>query len=136
MAAIALSHETAELRDDWRPEQESPEMNMPKVELRCPFCHTVLAPHVTECHRCRARRHTRKAGMSPRRFRLFVASWLAFAVPLILEACFVGFAPWAPTGMTPPYALALIGAKPSAEDLVRCRVEVVQADGRKSVELS
>jgi hypothetical protein len=110
-------------------------MTIPKVELRCPFCHTVLAPHVTVCHRCRAQKHTRK-GMSPQRFRLFVASWLMLAVPFMLAACFVGFAPWGPTGFPPAYALALVGAKPSAEALVRCRVEDVQADGRKSVESS
>lgn len=109
-------------------------MTHAKVELRCPFCHTVLAPHVSVCHRCRARRHTRK-GMSPLGFRLFFATWLALAVPVMLAACYVGFAPWGPTGLAPAYAMALIGAKPSAEDLVRCRVEVAEPDGRKTVRL-
>jgi hypothetical protein len=109
-------------------------MTVPKVELRCPFCHTVLAPHVTVCHRCRARRHTRK-GMSPRGFHLFFATWLALAVPVMALACYVGFAPWAPGGLPPAYALAIIGAKPSAQELVRCRVEVVEPDGRKTVKL-
>lgn len=109
-------------------------MTLPKVELRCPFCHTVLAPHVTVCHRCRAQRHTRK-GMSPMGFRLFVASWLALALPIMAAACYVGFAPWGPTGLPPAYALALVGAKPSAQDVVRCRVEVVEPGGRTSVRL-
>ena len=107
-------------------------MTLPKVELRCPFCHAVLAPHVTVCHRCRAERHTRK-GMSPMGFRLLVASWLAFALPIMAAACYVGFAPWGPTGLPPAYAMAVIGAKPSAQDLVRCRVEVVEPGGGKSV---
>ncbi|KQT08121.1 hypothetical protein [Ramlibacter sp. Leaf400] len=110
-------------------------MSMPKVELRCPFCHAVLAPHVTACHRCHAQRQTRAAMMTPRQFRLFVACWLALALPLLAAACYVGFAPWAPSGQPPAYALALIGAKPSADELVRCRVEVVQPDGRSSVKL-
>jgi hypothetical protein len=109
-------------------------MTLPKVELRCPFCHAVLAPHVTVCHRCRAQRHTRK-GMSPMGFRLFVASWLAVALPVMAAACYVGFAPWGPTGLPPAYAMALIGAKPSAQDVVRCRVEVVEPGRGKSVRL-
>lgn len=109
-------------------------MTLPKVELRCPFCHAVLAPHVTVCHRCRAQRHTRK-GMSVMGFRLFVASWLALALPIMAAACYVGFAPWGQNGLPPAYAMALIGAKPSAQDLVRCRVEVVEPGGGKSVRL-
>lgn len=104
------------------------------VELRCPFCHAVLAPHVTACHRCKAERRTRK-GMSPLGFRLFFATWMALAVPLMVAACWVGFAPWGPTGLPPAYALAVIGAKPSAQDLVRCREEVVATDGSRSVKL-
>ena len=109
-------------------------MTGPKVELRCPFCRTVLAPHVGECHRCHARRQTRR-GLSPTRFHLFVATWLALAVPLVLGACYVGFAPWLPGGQPPAYALALIGAKPSADELVRCRVEVVEPGGRTTVRM-
>ena len=109
-------------------------MTLPKVELRCPFCHAVLAPHVTVCHRCRAERRTRK-GMSPTGFRLFVASWLAIALPIMAAACYVGFAPWGPSGLPPAYAMALIGAKPSAQDLVRCRVEVIEPGGGTSVRL-
>ncbi|WP_167772517.1 hypothetical protein [Ramlibacter henchirensis] len=105
-----------------------------KDELRCPFCRTVLAPHVTVCHRCKAQRRTRR-GMSPRGFRMFFAIWMALALPLMGAACFVGFAPWGPAGSPPPYALALIGAKPSADEVVRCRVEVVEPDGRKTVKL-
>ncbi len=108
-------------------------MTLPKVELRCPFCHAVLAPHVTVCHRCRAERRTRK-GMSVLGFRLFAASWLALALPIMAAACYLGFAPWGPTGVPPAYAMALIGAKPSAPD--RCRVEVTGPDGRKSAWLA
>ena len=109
-------------------------MTLPKVELRCPFCHAVLAPHVTVCHRCRAERRTRK-GMSPLRFRLFAASWLALALPIMATACYVGFAPWGPTGLPPAYAMALIGARPPAQDVARCRVEVIGPGGAKSVRL-
>ena len=106
-------------------------MTLPKVELRCPFCHAVLAPHVTVCHRCRAERRTRK-GMSVLGFRLFAASWLALALPIMAAACYLGFAPWAPAGVPPAYAMALVGADPSAQDLARCRVEVTGPDGVKS----
>ena len=106
----------------------------PTVELRCPFCHTVLAPHVTACHRCKAERRVRR-GMTPMGFRLFFATWMALVVPLMLAACWVGLAPWGPTGRPPAYALALIGAKPSAQEVVRCRVELIEADGRKTVKL-
>ncbi|TFZ07645.1 hypothetical protein [Ramlibacter humi] len=109
-------------------------MTTPKVELRCPFCHTVVAPHVSECHRCHAKRHTRK-GMTLRNFRRFVATWVALAVPLMLMACWVGFAPWAPSKPAPGYALALIGAKASAEEVVRCRVEVAGADGHTAAKV-
>lgn len=111
-------------------------MTLPKVELRCPFCHAVLAPHVTVCHRCRAERRTRK-GMSPMGFRLFVASWLALALPIMAAAGWIGFVPWGPAGLPPAYAMTLIGAQPpSAQDVVRCRVEVVEPDGRKTVQWS
>lgn len=106
-------------------------MTLPKVELRCPFCRAVLAPHVTVCHRCRAERRTRK-GMSVLGFRLFAASWLALALPIMAAACYLGFAPWGPAGLPPAYAMALIGAKPAAQDVARCRVEVTGPDGRKS----
>jgi hypothetical protein len=109
-------------------------MTLPKVELRCPFCHAVLAPHVTVCHRCRAERRTRK-GMSPMGFRLFVASWLALALPIMAAACYLGFAPWAPTGLPPAYAMALVGAEPPAPEVVHCRVEVVEPGGARSVRL-
>jgi hypothetical protein len=109
-------------------------MTLPKVELRCPFCHAVLAPHVTVCHRCRAERRTRK-GMSPLGFRLFAASWLMLALPIMAAACFAGFAPWGPTGSPPAYAMALIGAKPSAQDGVRCRIETIEPGGARSVRM-
>lgn len=109
-------------------------MTQPKLELRCPFCQAVLAPHVTVCHRCRAQRRVR-TGMSPNGFRLFVASWLALALPAMAVACYVGFAPWSPSGTPPAYAMALIGAKAAPEDLVRCRVEVIEPGGGKSVRL-
>jgi len=109
-------------------------MTLPKVELRCPFCRAVLAPHVTVCHRCRAQRHTRK-GMSPMGFRLFATSWLALALPIMAATCYVGFAPWGPTGLPPAYAMSLIGAKPSAQHVVRCRIEVIEPGGARSVRL-
>jgi hypothetical protein len=105
-----------------------------RPELRCPFCHTALAPHVAECHRCHAKRHTRR-GMTLRNFRLYVATWLGLSVPLLLLACWIGFAPWAPGKPAPGYALALIGAKASAQDLSRCRVEVVGSDGSRTEKL-
>lgn len=109
-------------------------MKHPTAELRCPFCHTALAPHVAECHRCHAKRHTRK-GMSLRNFHRFVAAWVALSVPVMLLACWVGFAPWAPSRPAPGYALALIGAKASADEVVRCRVEVAGADGSKAAKV-
>ena len=109
-------------------------MTLPKVELRCPFCHAVLAPHVTVCHRCRAERRTRK-GMSPMGFRLFAASWLLLALPIMAAACIAGFAPWGPAGLPPAYAIALIGAKPSAQYGVQCRIETIEPGGAKSVRI-
>lgn len=109
-------------------------MTVAKVELRCPFCRTVLAPHVVECHRCHAKRRTRR-GLSPVGFHLFVAAWLGLAAPLVLGAFYIGFAPWMPSGTPPPYALALVGAKTSAAELVRCRVEVVEPGRRTTVQV-
>lgn len=108
-------------------------MSLPAA-LRCPFCRTVLAPHVSACHRCHAQRQARPAGMSPRRFGAFVACWLALALPLMAAALVVGLVPWRPGGQPPSYALALIGAKASADERVRCRLEVVQPDGRVRTE--
>jgi hypothetical protein len=105
-------------------------MALSKDELSCPFCGTALPARASVCSGCSARKHTKK-GMSPTSFRLYVSTWLLLTLPVMLCALMVGLAPWAPGGTPPAYALAAIGAAHSVQDLTRCRVEVVDAAGRK-----
>lgn len=105
-------------------------MTQHAAPLRCPFCQTELAARDEVCRGCQARKHVR-TGMSPRGFRWYVTAWLVVSVPLMLLATFIALVPWLPHGETPGYALALVGARP-AEVVPRCRVEVVDAAGRRT----
>jgi len=102
--------------------------------LSCPFCHTPVAARDDVCKGCRARKRVR-TGMSPRSFRWYVASWALLSVPLVVLALVAALLPWLPHGETPGYALALVGAKP-LDPVPRCRVEVLEASGRRSEVLS
>lgn len=109
-------------------------MNAPADELNCPFCGTPLAARVRVCPQCKAERRS-QAGMTPMRFRLFVATWCALSIPLMAFAVYVAALPWTSTGTPPGYALSLLGAS-DARVPAGCRVVVFNSQGQRSERLS
>ncbi len=103
-------------------------------QLNCPFCGSPLSSRVRVCRSCKAQRRS-TPGMTPMRFRLFVALWCSLSIPLMAFAFYLAALPWTRTGTPPGYALSLVGA-PDARMQARCRVVVFDSQGQRSEQLS
>ena len=102
-------------------------------QLNCPFCGSPLAARVRVCGNCKAQRRS-APGMTPARFRLFVALWCVLSIPLMAFAFYLAALPWTRTGTPPGYALSLLGASDALQP--RCRVVEFDSHGQRSEQLS
>ena len=109
-------------------------MSAPAHQLTCPFCGSPLAARVRVCSNCKAQRRS-TPGMTPARFRLFVALWCLLSIPLMVFAFYLAALPWTRTGTPPGYALSLLGAS-EASVQARCRVVEFDSLGQRSERLS
>jgi predicted nucleic acid-binding Zn ribbon protein len=96
----------------------------------CPFCGAPVPPRKWVCAACKAEKRTRK-GMSPAGFRIFFGLWAALAGALMLLAVWIAIVPWTPRGEPPDYALWVAGVRGPVVPSGGCKVEVIDANGRR-----
>ncbi|HYF17741.1 MAG TPA: hypothetical protein VEA40_07700 [Ramlibacter sp.] len=96
----------------------------------CPFCGATVPRRKWVCASCHAEKRSRK-GMSPAAFRVFFGLWAAVAGALMLLAIWVAMVPWMPRGEAPDYALWLAGVRQPVAPSAGCKLEMVDAAGRR-----